>query len=104
MIHDFAIEQRPGNFSKNAKGKMFISLQTYEVFKIIVNSITEAVQFLLQHEVSYVLTESFCQDPLENYFGHPRSLGARRDNPSLWDFGFRTIMLSEIRSIPTNIW
>ena len=82
-----SIEQRPGNFSKNAKGKMFISQQTYEGFKITVNSIIEAVQFLLQHEVSYVLMESFCQDPLKNYFGHQRSLGARKDNPSLWDFG-----------------
>ena len=67
---------------------MLISLQTYEGFKITVNSIIEAVQFLLQHEVSYVLTERFCQDPLENYFGHQRSLGARKDNPSLRDFGF----------------
>ena len=67
---------------------MFISQQTYEGFKITVNSIIEAVQFLLQHEVSYVLTEHFCQDPLENYFGHQRSLGARKDNPSLRDFGF----------------
>ena len=32
--------------------------------------------------------ECFCQDPLENYFCHQRSLGARKDNPSLWDFGF----------------
>ena len=32
--------------------------------------------------------ERFCQDPLENYFGHQCSLGARKDNPSLWDFRF----------------
>ena len=42
-----SIEQRPGNFSKNAKGKMFMSQQKYEGFKITVNSIIEAVQFLL---------------------------------------------------------
>ena len=54
--------------------------------KFTINSIIEAVQFLLQHEVSYVLTEYFCQDPLENYFGHQRSLGARKDNPSSRDF------------------
>ena len=83
-----SIEQRPRNFSKNAKGKTFISQQTYKGFKITVNSIIEAVQFLLRHEVSYVLTEHFCQDPLENYFGHQRSLGAGKDNPSLQDFGF----------------
>ena len=61
-----------------------MSKQTHEGFKIITNLITEAVQFLLQH----VLTERFCQDPLENYVGHQPSLGARKDNPFLWDFGF----------------
>ena len=36
----------------------------------------------------YVLTERFCQDPLENYFGRQRSLGARKDNPTLRDVGY----------------
>jgi len=35
-----------------------------------------------------VLTERFCQDPLENYFGRQRSMGARKDNPSLRDVGY----------------
>ena len=82
------IEQRPENFSRNAKGKMFIPKQIYEGFKITINSIIEAVQFLLQHEVSYILTEHFCQDPLENCFCHQRSIGARKDNLSLRDFVF----------------
>ena len=60
--------------------------QTYEGFRITVNLIIEAVQFLLQHEVSYILTERFCKNPLENYFGHQRSHGGRKDNPSLQDF------------------
>ena len=46
------------------------------------NSIIEAVQFLLQHEVSNVLTECFCYDPMENYFDQQHSLGARKDNPA----------------------
>ena len=36
----------------------------------------------------YVLTERFCQDPLENYFGRQRSLRSRKDNPSMADFGY----------------
>ena len=32
--------------------------------------------------------ERFCQYPLENYFGHQCSHGARKDNPSLRDFRF----------------
>ena len=67
---------------------MFISWQTYEGLKISVNSIIEATQFLLWHQVKYVLTERFCQDPLENWFGRQRSLGLRKDNPSMVDFGY----------------
>ena len=76
-------EQRQGNFTKDAGQKMFISSQTYEGLKITVNSIIEATQFLLQHQ----LTERFCQDHVENYFGRQRSLGSRKDNPSMADFG-----------------
>ena len=31
----------------------------------------------------FVMTEPFCQDPLENWFGKQRSLGSRKDNPSI---------------------
>ena len=83
-----SIEQRPGNFSRNARSNMFISWQTFEGLKITVHLIIEAVKFLLQHHVKYVLTERFCQDPLENYFGQQGVIDARKDNPSVHDFGF----------------
>ena len=44
-----SIEQRPGNFSKDAKCKIYPN--KHEGFKITINSVIEAVQFLLQHEV-----------------------------------------------------
>ena len=66
---------------------MFISSQSYDGLKITVYSAIEVVRFLIMHKVSYVLTERFCQDPLENYFGKQRSSGARKDNPSLYEFG-----------------
>ena len=83
-------EQRPGNFDRNAHRNMFISWQTYEGLKIIVNTIIECVQFLLRNHVTngYLLTERFCQDPLENYFGRQRAMGSQKDNPSLQDVGF----------------
>ena len=81
-------EQRPENFYRNVKGKIFIFQQIYEGSKITVNSIIEAVYFLLQLEVSYVLTGSFYQDPVGKCFGHQRSLGARTDSSFLRDFGF----------------
>ena len=62
--------------------------QTYEGLKISINSIIETTQFLLWHQVKYVLTERFCQDPLENLFGMQRSLGLRKDNPSMADFRY----------------
>ena len=37
---------------------------------------------------SYVLIERFCQNPSENCFGQQCSSGARKDNPSLYDFGY----------------
>ena len=34
------------------------------------------------------MTEPFCQNPLENWFGRQRPLGSRKDNPSMADFGY----------------
>ena len=34
-----------------------------------------------------MLTERLSQDPLENYFGCQRSIGRRKDNPVIRDFG-----------------
>ena len=92
-----SIEQPPRSFSRNAKGKTFRYQQTYGGFKIRINVSIEAVQFLLQHEVSYVLTNRFCQDALENYFGHQQSLGTRKDNPSIQEFGFNDIAIRNQR-------
>ena len=56
--------------------------------EITVYSVVELVKYLLSRGVPYVLTERFCQDPLENYFGHQRSIGTRKDNPSVRDVGY----------------
>eukprot|EP00794_Sanderia_malayensis_P002699 gene2699-3120_t len=83
-----SVDARPGEFSDHDRGNMFISWQTYEGVKITVHSSIELVQYLLCQGVPYILTERFCQDPLENYFGRQRSLGHRKDNPSLRDVGY----------------
>lgn len=83
-----SIEARMGNFSQGDKNNMFISWQTYEGIKITTQSVIELTKYLIQNGVSYVLTERFCQDPLENYFGRQRSMGRRKDNPTIRDFGF----------------
>ena len=83
-----SIDERPGQFTPNAKANMFISRQTFEGVKLTVHSSIELIQYLLNEGLPYVLTEKFCQDPLENYFGPQRAMGHRKDNPSLCDFGY----------------
>ena len=67
---------------------MFISHQTYEGLQTTVYSFIEVCKFLLQRGVPYVLSERFCQDDLENYFGRQRAISRRRDNPSIRDVGY----------------
>ena len=62
-------ENRPGNYSQNARARMFLSWQTYEGFQLTVQSTIESTKFLLGEGMDYVLTERFCQDPVEEFFG-----------------------------------
>ena len=83
-----SFQQCQGNVKEEVRQKIFISSEKYEELKIIIDSIIEATQFLLQNQVRYVLTECFCQDPLKNSFDRQRSLGLKKDlNPSMTDFG-----------------
>lgn len=92
-------ENRPGNYTQNARAKMFLSWQTYEGFKITVHSVTEVVRFLLEEGMEFVLTERFCQDPVEEYFGKQRRLGRRSDNPDIRQFGYNSNTIRIERSI-----
>ena len=47
-------ETRPGDFTQNAKARMFLSWQTHEGFEITVHSAIEANKFLLQESMEYV--------------------------------------------------
>ena len=85
-----SIIDRPGNFSQTEKDKMFLSWQTYEGLQIAIHSIIEAAKYLLGIGMSFVLTERFNQDVLEEYFGRHRSIGRRNDNPNLYNFGYNS--------------
>ena len=54
------------------------------------HSIIETVKYLLGIGMSFVLTERFNQDVLEEYFGRHRSIGRRNDNPNLYNFGYNS--------------
>lgn len=81
-------QNRPGEFTENARSKMFLSWQTHKGFKITTHSVIEATKFLLNEGMEFVLTERFCQDALEEYFGNQRKLGKRCDNPDIRMFGY----------------
>ena len=85
---------------------MFISWQTHEGIQITVHSFKEVCKFLLEHGVPYILSERFCQDDLENYFGRQRAIGSRRDNSTVRDVGYidNTIKTQfSVRSIAGNV-
>lgn len=81
-------ERDSEKFTNEDKKKMFLSTQTYEGIIITSKSMIDCVKYLLQNGVNYVLTERFCQDDLENYFGKQRAIGRRKDNPRLVDVGY----------------
>ena len=78
---------------------MFLSLQTYEGYHININALVENIQFLLGAAFSYVLTERFMQDVLEEYFGYQRARGRRADNPTALEFGYNDITINMQRTI-----
>ena len=98
------IETREGKFARNALSKMFISWQSFEGIFITCHSIVGVVQFLLNEGMEYVLTNRFCQDPVEEYFGCQRQIGRRSDNPDLQKFGYgtNTIRIQKYVSSPSG--
>ena len=83
-------EAREGNFTQNARSRMFLSRQAHEGLQITVDSGIEATKFLLHEGMGYVLTERFCQDPVEECYGKQRKLGRRNDNPDIHAFGYNS--------------
>ena len=55
----------------------------------------KVVKYLLQEGMEHVLTEKFCQDPCEEYFGNP-------DNPDLQAFGYNDNTIRIQRHISQN--
>ncbi|XP_065649371.1 uncharacterized protein LOC136078177 [Hydra vulgaris] len=89
-------------YSYEAKAKMFISHQTHEGLIMTCNSIVEVTRFLLAEGMSYVLTNRFCQDPLEKYFSAQRQIGRHSDNPDAKQFGYNSNAIRIQRSVSLN--
>ena len=95
-------ENRDGDFTQNARNKMFISWQTMEGFQMTTFAMIEAVKYLLSQGMEYILTEKFCQDPVEEYFGGQRKIGRRSDNPDMYMFGYNNNALHVQRNVGAN--
>ena len=52
---------------------------SYEGLQIIVFSFKDVCKFLLQLGITYILSEKFCQDNIEKYFGKQCAIGHRSD-------------------------
>ena len=81
-------ESRKGAFSPEDRGRMFLSYQTFNGLKMTVSSVIEVTKFFLNEGFEFVLTERFCQDDVEEYFGYQRAQGRRSDNPTAAEFGY----------------
>ena len=64
-----------------------------------VHSLIEVTKFLLSEGMEYVLSERFCQDLLEEYFGHQRAKGGYGDNLTVQRFGYNDLTIATQRSI-----
>ena len=53
---------------------------------------------------SYVLTERFMQDVIEDYFGHQRTQRGRSDKPSAQQFSYNDMTIVAKRDIAPPKW
>lgn len=90
---------RQGNFSADDRGRMFMSIQTFNGLKMTVTSVISLTKFLLGEGFEFVLTERFCQDDLEEYFGYQRAQGRRSDNPSAAELGYNDLRIATLRDV-----
>ena len=61
---------------------------------------------LLQQGIPCILSERFCRDDLENYFGKQRAIDRRSENPTVHDFGYNGNTVKNqfsIRPIERNV-
>ncbi|KAK7481904.1 hypothetical protein BaRGS_00026812 [Batillaria attramentaria] len=82
---------------------MFLSQQTFKGMVTTLKAFPEVTRYLLRHGVQYVLSNKFCQDPLEKHFGRQRGLGRRCENPNLWSFAYNENKLRLSRSLGVAI-
>ena len=72
---------------------------SYEIYIIVlVNSFCELAPSLIQTG-HYLLSEVFCQDPLERYFSKQRHHGGGNENPTVVQFISNSMILTQQKEI-----
>lgn len=85
---------------QRVRGQMCVSIQTYKRLQIAVKSVVQLTRFLLGEGFERVLTKTFCQDDLEEYFGYQRAQGRRSDNPTVANFDYNDLRFPALGDIP----
>ena len=93
------ILQRTGNFTASAREKMFIFRQSHVGIQITCYSVIKTTKYLLKEGFQFVLTERFCQEVLEKYFGCQWGIGRRNDKPTVFQFGYSDNIIRMQRSV-----
>ena len=86
LIHGKNTQNRPDDLIQNDRSELFICLQTWHINRCN-RSTVKAVNVLLQNGCIFILTERFCQDAEEEYFGIQKQLGITKDNPDMKKLG-----------------
>lgn len=98
-----SVQAREGNWKAAERAKMFLTHQTYKGLVMTVKSVKEASAYLLDHGVKFVLSDKFCQDPLEQHFGWHRSINTRSKNSNLHKFGYQENKIRQQRTLALTL-
>ena len=97
------MQAREGNWRAAERAKMFLTHQTYKGLVMTVKSVKEASAYLPDHGVKFVLSDKFCQDPLEQHFGWHRSINTRSKNSNLHRFGYQENKIRQQRTLALTL-
>lgn len=92
-------ESRKWAYTDDERGRMFLSIRTYNGLKMTAKSAIAITKFLLSEWFEFVLIEKFCQDDVEEYFGYQRAQGRRSDNLSVAEFGYNNLRIATLRDV-----
>lgn len=85
--------------SKSEQAAMMLSYQTMQGLEISVKSIVSCIKIVLNEGADFVLTRTFNQDKVEQFFGLLRMRGGANDNPNVRMAGN---LVNHLRFIRTN--